>query len=167
MRDQPDTTCDGHAQKSTSKAEDVRNVTITKDATVDAVFDGHSGKIAVERCKNEPVPTLLEVAHQDSSDSDSDSVVDASTVDAFLDMDKRVGSDDSDDGTTVSDATKLLQCVTAWTGDVCWSARVPGSTAAANQSRSCRATRMRCTGWSSSGERGRGGDGASMEQRGG
>ena len=140
MRDQPGIIRAGHAQKSTSKAEDVRNVTITKDATVDAVFDGHSGKIAVERCKNEPVPTLLEVAHQDSSDSDSDSVVDASTVDAFLELDKRFGSDDSDDGTTatfwpktVSDARKQLQeCVLAWTGDVPW---VPGSTAAANQSR--------------------------------
>ena len=128
MRDQPGIVCAGHAQKSTSKAEDVRNVTITKDATVDAVFDGHSGKIAVERCKNEPVPTLLEVAHQDSSDSDSDSVVDASTVDAFLDMDKRFGSDDSDDGTTatvwpntVSDARKQLkECVLAWNGDVPW-----------------------------------------------
>ena len=111
-----------------SKAEDVRNVTITKEATIDAVFDCHSGKIAIERCKNEPVPTLLEVAHQDSSDSDSDSVVDASTVDAFLDMDKRVGSDDSDDGTTdtlwpktVSDATKRLQqCAIAWNGDEFW-----------------------------------------------
>ena len=92
---QPDIICAGLAQKSTSKAEDVCAVTITNDASIAAVFDGHGGKIAAERCKNELVPTLLEVAHSDSSDIDA-----AAIVDAFWDMDKRVGSDGADDGTT-------------------------------------------------------------------
>ena len=72
--DQPDIICAGLAQKSTSKAEDVCAVTITNDWSIAAVFDGHGGKIAAERCKNELVPTLLEIAHSDSS------IIDAAAV---------------------------------------------------------------------------------------
>ena len=45
--DQPDIICAGLAQKSTSKAEDVCAVTITNDASIAAVFDGHGGKMRI------------------------------------------------------------------------------------------------------------------------
>ena len=115
--DQPDIICAGHAQKSTSKAEDVCAVTITEDWSIAAVFDGHGGKIAAERCKNELVPTLLEVAHSDSSAID-----DAAIVDACWDMDKRIGMDGIDDGTTaavllVRQKKEKLEGLVAWAGD--------------------------------------------------
>ena len=102
---------------STSKAEDVCAVTITKDVSIAAVFDGHGGKIAAERCKNELVPTLLEIAHSDSSAFDA-----AAIVDAFWDMDKRIGMDGIDDGTTVTVFLvrlngEKLKCLVAWAGD--------------------------------------------------
>ena len=86
---QPDIICAGLAQKSTSKAEDVCAVTITNEVSIAAVFDAHGGKIATERCNNELVPTLLEVAHSDSSDD--------AILDAFWDMDERLGLDGDED----------------------------------------------------------------------
>ena len=115
--DQPDIICAGHAQKSTSKAEDVCAVTITEDWSIAAVFDGHGGKIAAERCKNELVPTLLEVAHSDSSAIDDDAI-----IDAFWDMDEHIGLDGDDDGTTatvllVRQMKKKLEGLVAFAGD--------------------------------------------------
>ena len=115
--DQPDIICAGLAQKSTSKAEDVCAVTITNDVSIAAVFDGHGGKIAAERCKNELVPTLLEIAHSDSSTIDA-----AAVKDAFWDIDERIGLDGADDGTTVAALTVKqkkgkLEGLVAYAGD--------------------------------------------------
>ena len=115
--DQPDIICAGLAQKSTSKAEDVCAVTITEDVSIAAVFDGHGGKIAAERCKNELVPTLLEIAHRGSSAID-----DAAIADACWGMDESIGLDGDDDGTTlaaliVEQKKEKLEGLVAWAGD--------------------------------------------------
>ena len=115
--DQPDIICAGHAQASTSKAEDVCAVTITNDVSIAAVFDGHGGKIAAERCKNELVPTLLEIARSDSSTIDA-----AAIKDAFWEIDESIGKEGIDDGTTVIAALvkkkkEKLECLVAFAGD--------------------------------------------------
>ena len=114
--DQPDIICAGLAQKSISKAEGVCAVTITNDVSIAAVLDGHGGKNAAEPCKNELVPTLL-VAHSDSS-----AIVDAAILDAFWDMDERIGLEGIDDGTTatvllVRQKKEKLEGLVAWAGD--------------------------------------------------
>jgi len=140
---QPGTICTGHAQKNAKKDEDVWDVTIGEGVSLAAVFDGHGGKAAASRCKEELVPTLLKAGLGDSS----------AIEDAFWDMDKRVGSDGATDGTTatvllvwpqkVGNATKKLQCALAWVGDskalrvnmtaeAAAGAHVPGSTTAAH-----------------------------------
>ena len=115
--DQPDIICAGLAQKSTSKAEDVCAVTITEDVSIAAVFDGHGGKIAAERCKNELVPTLLEIAHRGSSAID-----DAAIADACWGMDESIGIQRIDDGTTATvglfkQKKGKLEGLIAWIGD--------------------------------------------------
>ena len=115
--DQQEIICAGLAQKSISKAEGVCAVTITKDVSIAAVLDGHGGKKAAEPCKNELVPTLLEVAHNDSP-----AIVDAAILDAFWDMDERIGLDGDDDGTTatvllVRQKKEKLEGLVAWAGD--------------------------------------------------
>ena len=114
--DQPDIICAGHAQASTSKAEDVCAVTITNDWSIAAVFDGHGGKIAAERCKNELVPTLLEIARSDSS------TIDAAIADACWEIDESMGMEGIDDGTTgigalVQQKKEKLECLLAFVGD--------------------------------------------------
>ena len=144
--DRPDVICAGYAQKSTSKAEDVCAVTITNEVTIAGVFDGHGGPRAAERCKNELVPALLEVARSKSAAIDAPAI-----VEKFWDMDARVGNDGADDGTTatvllvrpmkVVNAPNELECVIAWAGDsqaigvdmtaqTAARARVPGRTTA-------------------------------------
>ena len=114
--DQPDIICAGLAQKSTSKAEDVCAVTITNDWSIAAVFDGHGGKIAAERCKNELVPTLLEIARSDSS------TIDAAIADACWEIDESMGMEGIDDGTTATvglfkQKKGKLEGLIAWIGD--------------------------------------------------
>ena len=114
--DQPDIICAGLAQKSTSKAEDVCAVTITNDWSIAAVFDGHGGKIAAERCKNELVPTLLEIARSDSS------TIDAAIKDACWEIDESMGMEGIDDGTTATvglfkQKKGKLEGLIAWIGD--------------------------------------------------
>ena len=58
----PSIFCAGHAQENTAKAEDVWDVTNGKKMSIAAVFDGHGGKMAAQRCKNELVPTLKDDA---------------------------------------------------------------------------------------------------------
>ena len=55
----PSIFCAGRAQENTAKAEDVWDVTDGKKMSIAAVFDGHGGKMAAQRCKNELVPTLI------------------------------------------------------------------------------------------------------------
>ena len=115
--DLPDIICAGLAQKSTSKAEDVCAVTITNDVSIAAVLDGHGGKNAAEPCKNELVPTLLQVAHNDSS-----AIVDAAIEGAFWDIDESLGMEGIDDGTTgiaalVQQKKEKLECLLAFVGD--------------------------------------------------
>ena len=114
--DQPDIICAGLAQKSTSKAEDVCAVTITNDWSIAAVFDGHGGKIAAERCKNELVPTLLEKARSDWS------TIDAAIADACWEIDESMGMEGIDDGTTATvglfeQKKGKLEGLIAWIGD--------------------------------------------------
>ena len=115
--DQQEIICAGLAQKSTSKAEDVCAVTITNDVSIAAVLDGHGGKNAAEPCKNELVPTLLQVAHNDSS-----AIVDAAIEGAFWDIDESLGMEGIDDGTTgigalVQQKKEKLECLLAFVGD--------------------------------------------------
>ena len=137
----PSIFCAGHAQENTAKAEDVWDVTIGKQMSIAAVFDGHGGKTAAQRCKKELMPILLKTGLGDSS----------AIVDAFWDLDQRVGGSGTNDGTTatvllvwpqkVGNAMEKLQCLLAWVGDstafrvnmtaeTATGAHVPGSTTA-------------------------------------
>ena len=135
----------GHAQENAAKAEDFWDVTNGKKMSIAAVFDGHGGKMAAQRCKNELVPTLI--ARTSWAGLGDSSLF----ADAFWDMDQRVGGGGINDGTTatvllvspqkVGNAMKQLECLLAWVGDsaalrvdmtadTAAGAHVPGSTTA-------------------------------------
>ena len=141
----PSIFCAGHAQENAAKAEDFWDVTNGKKMSIAAVFDGHGGKMAAQRCKNELVPTLI--ARTSWAGLGDSSLF----ADAFWDMDQRVGGGGINDGTTatvllvspqkVGNATKKLECLLAWVGDstalrvdmtadTAAGAHVPGSTTA-------------------------------------